>query len=127
MLVDQVRAVTTATKEIEAKISSDVWDRQKRWEMKQEVLFEVTRRLSGVERALINFSSAIQVQRDRQQAGQPLSQDVMSEATTRWQDESGKFQETCLLVGIVCGREVKESCDSYRAFTTQIAVELGSR
>jgi hypothetical protein len=26
-LVDQVRAVTTATKEIEAKISTEVWDR----------------------------------------------------------------------------------------------------
>lgn len=30
-LVDQVRAVTQTTKEIEAKISNEVWDRQKRW------------------------------------------------------------------------------------------------
>jgi hypothetical protein len=28
----QVRATTQATKEIEAKISSEVWDRQKLWE-----------------------------------------------------------------------------------------------
>jgi hypothetical protein len=47
-LVDQVRAVTTTTKEIEAKISTDVWDRQKRWEMKREVLFEATKRLGAV-------------------------------------------------------------------------------
>jgi hypothetical protein len=31
--VDQVEAVTTATKQIEARISNEVWDRQKRWEM----------------------------------------------------------------------------------------------
>jgi hypothetical protein len=30
-LVDQVRAVTTTTKQIEAKISNEVWDRQKQW------------------------------------------------------------------------------------------------
>src|ERR1700688_645275 len=31
LLTDQVAAVTTTAKEIEAKISSEVWDRQKRW------------------------------------------------------------------------------------------------
>ena len=31
--MDQVEAVTTATKQAEARISNDVWDRQKRWEM----------------------------------------------------------------------------------------------
>jgi hypothetical protein len=37
-LVDQVKAVTKATKEIEAKISDDVWSRQKRWEVQQAAL-----------------------------------------------------------------------------------------
>jgi len=44
-LVDQVRAVKQTTREIEAKISDEVWDRQKRWELKREVLFEATRAL----------------------------------------------------------------------------------
>jgi hypothetical protein len=39
-LTDQVAAVTKTAKEIEAKISSDLWDRQKRWELKREVLRE---------------------------------------------------------------------------------------
>jgi hypothetical protein len=56
-LVEQVRAVTTTTKEIEAKISTDVWDRQKRWEMKREVLFEATRRLGAVEDSLISLNA----------------------------------------------------------------------
>ena len=33
-LLAQVTAVTQATKEIEAKISVDVWERQKKWEIK---------------------------------------------------------------------------------------------
>ena len=48
-LVDQVRAVTRATKEIEAKISSDVWDRQKQWELKRDVLFMAAKRVSELD------------------------------------------------------------------------------
>jgi hypothetical protein len=51
-LKEQVRVVTTTTKEIEAKISNEVWDRQKRWELKRDVLFEGTKRLSEVDEAL---------------------------------------------------------------------------
>ena len=44
-LDDQVRVVTTTAKEIEAKISDELWNRQKRWELKREVLFEASRSL----------------------------------------------------------------------------------
>ncbi len=39
-LVDKVRAVTTATKEIEAKISDHYWKQQKRWEIKRDAVFD---------------------------------------------------------------------------------------
>src|SRR2546423_13814650 len=51
-LVDQVRAVTTATKEIESKISKKAWDRQRRWELKREVLFDAGRKISATADAL---------------------------------------------------------------------------
>src|SRR5713226_6995418 len=71
-LMDQVRAVTTTTKEIEAKISTNVWDRQKRREMKREVLFEATRRLGAVNDALIALNAACETARQRQQRGEPV-------------------------------------------------------
>ena len=46
-LTAQVAAVTKTAKEIEAQITGDMWDRQKRWELKREVLFEATRRLAA--------------------------------------------------------------------------------
>src|SRR6266852_1966802 len=52
-LVDQVRAVTQTTKEIEAKISSDVWTMQKQWEMKQEVLFDAAKRIVELDNGLL--------------------------------------------------------------------------
>src|SRR5258708_37592579 len=54
-ILDHVRAVTITTKEIEAKISSDVWDHQKRWEAKRDALFEAVKKLSALEDALNNL------------------------------------------------------------------------
>ncbi len=35
---EDIRKLTTATKEIEAKISNEMWDRQKRWELRMTQL-----------------------------------------------------------------------------------------
>lgn len=51
-LVDQLRAVTTATKEIEARISNEVWDRQKRWELKRDLLIEMVKKTMALQVAL---------------------------------------------------------------------------
>ena len=56
-LKEQVRVVTTTTKEIEAKISTEVWDRQRRWEMKREVLFEASKSLARVCDALMRINA----------------------------------------------------------------------
>jgi len=46
---------TRVTNEIEAKISDEVWDRQKRWELKRDVLFEVARKLAAVDEKLVEY------------------------------------------------------------------------
>lgn len=56
-LVEQVTAVTKTTKEIEAKISNDVWQRQRQWETRKEILFEGLRSL-GRARWLLSDSIA---------------------------------------------------------------------
>src|SRR5205823_4462829 len=51
-LVTQVSAVTQATKEIEAKISSDIWERQKKWEIKKDAIFETMKELGTLQQCL---------------------------------------------------------------------------
>src|SRR5258708_5441631 len=46
-LVDQVSAVTKATKEIETKISNEVWERQTRWEVQKAAVLETLRDLAS--------------------------------------------------------------------------------
>src|SRR6266404_5585950 len=56
-LVKQMSAVTEATKKIEAEISSGVWDKQKRWELRRDTLFEVAKRLTQLDEALSQLYS----------------------------------------------------------------------
>jgi hypothetical protein len=123
-LVDQVRAVTTATKEIEAKISSDVWDRQKQWELKREVLFQAVQRISEVEDALLSIDSALQVELIGNKEGQPGWLEAKVEKKIKWSKASAAFDETRLLVGIVCGKETTEAFESYGSLTNIIAGEI---
>jgi hypothetical protein len=51
----QTTETTQATKKMEATISNEVWDRQKQWEMKRDVVFEATKRMGTVKDKLIAF------------------------------------------------------------------------
>jgi hypothetical protein len=106
-LVDQVTAVTTATKEIEAKISIDVWDRQKRWETKRDVLFSAIPRIAEMDDALLSFANVFVQKQEPEDQG--LSE-ARTKSTRRWLDAWAKYDETKLLVAIVCAEEAKQ-CD----------------
>jgi hypothetical protein len=45
-LVDQVSAVTEAAKQIEARISSELWSRQQRWEVQKTALLDSLKELA---------------------------------------------------------------------------------
>jgi hypothetical protein len=120
-LVDQMKAVTQATKEIEAKISSDVWDRQKRWEMKREVLFAAAKVIAEIDDSLVGFASVFGMKQE------PINlqlAEARADRTKRWSHAWLKFEETRLLVEMVCKRETKEAFDALAAVTAQIAADV---
>lgn len=123
-LVEQVRAVTTTTKEIEAKISTDVWDRQKRWEMKREVLFDATKRLGAVQAALQNYQVALEVKEKRRQNGQSEMPQFIVDAGNKWFDAIEKFKETVLLLETVCGPEVKNASGDFQQLSVTVAAAV---
>jgi hypothetical protein len=121
-LTEQVAAVTQTTKEIEAKISSDVWDRQKRWELKREVLYEATKRAAQLNDALNFLHITLEITRT-----DPIQDDLdllrrKKEVLTRWNKAVSEFTETMLWVGVVCGKETALAVQALGAAATSFAV-----
>lgn len=126
-LVDQVRVVTKATTEIEAKISSEVWDRQKRWELKREVLFEATRRVGEIEELLNTLNSILQVELKEPKEGNLAWMEMKIANNKKWSRASAHFDETKLFVGVTCGKETKEAFDSYGKLALELATGINNR
>jgi hypothetical protein len=74
-LVAQVGAVTQATKEIEARISDEVWNRQRQWELKRELLLETVKGLAELERAMSIYTTTF----GPRQPGERRSSDGLQE------------------------------------------------
>jgi hypothetical protein len=120
-LVDQVRAVTQTTKEIEAKISDEVWGRQKQWELKREVLFEATRALARVDDALVGLHVITQVEKKENDINWVKNR---LEANLKWNEIYSAFQEAGLLVAAVCSKEAGQAFEMYGRTLSKIAERL---
>ncbi len=99
-LVVQVAAVTQKTKEIEAKISNDMWERQRKWEVKREALFEATKELANVEYALASLSMAHGI------AGNSLDRQKAVEISNKALLDFNRAKKIALLV---CSKDVGQS------------------
>jgi hypothetical protein len=125
-LTDQVAAVTRTAKEIEAQITSGLWDRQKRWELKREVLFEATKRLSEFSQALIYLKTLLDVEPSIEE-NNPAWLQSRNEGLKRFYAALGSMDETRLFVAIVCGRETAKSFDALGLLVGQIAAAINKR
>jgi hypothetical protein len=124
-LVQQVAAVTTTTKRIEAEITGEVWDRQKRWELKREVLFEATRRLAEVDDSLLAYASALQLEDNKQVQEDRSWVEGKLELLERWSKSSTAFDETKLFVDVVCVKETKDAIDDLWSVLHRIGTRIG--
>ena len=54
---EDIHKLTTITKEIEAKISGELWDRQKQWELKRDILYGAAKAINEVNDKLLALST----------------------------------------------------------------------
>jgi len=124
-LLDQVRAVTTTTKEIEAKISSDVWDQQKRWELKRDALFEVTKKLGLAQDALYTLGAVYKTNKQSTQISPERIQST-TKIYAEWNEAVGELERAGLLLELVCGAEVQRELRAFTIFMRWIAKEVAN-
>jgi len=122
-LVLQMAAVAQATKEIEAKISDEVWNRQRQWEMKRDALLSLAKseRIAG--QALVRLDAAFSVAK-RFPIGTPAAEEATTEATKAWLIASSALDEAMLQVSLVCEPEMGPRCDSFINLLRTTAVQI---
>jgi hypothetical protein len=121
-LVDQMAAVTQTTKEIEAKISSDVWDRQKRWEIKRDAIFDMVKELGTLQVALGDFISvyrAAQANKDAQFYAQKKIEEHQ-----KFQQVHQSFERAQAVAALVCSKEVQKVVSSFGVLRTQLTSDI---
>ena len=100
---EDVGELTKITKEIEARITDEVWNRQRLWEFKRDVLLEVAKRLGAYREA---FSAvAIAFMTEGESPG--LEQNRIDRLRV-WNEASTEYTtSTRMLVDLVCGGETR--------------------
>ena len=129
----QVKAVTKTTEEIKAEISTVVWNKQKRWEMKRDVLFEATKRIAEVDDAMLSYATVVKEDHAKQKVWAtvpPTMEEQLNwaeakhERQNRWSTVSTAFDESRLFAGIVCGKEGKGAFEELGAFINRLAAQM---
>lgn len=124
-LVDQVGAATRATKEIESKISSELWDRKKRWELKRDVLFDTTRRVSAVYEALKGLEALLQSElKNPEYKNTSVWTEVTLDRNQKWFAANAALEESKLLVGLSCSQNVVDAIEQYSHLTSIAAAQI---
>ncbi|MGB8064673.1 MAG: hypothetical protein WCF26_22495 [Candidatus Sulfotelmatobacter sp.] len=101
-LVDQVRSVTQATKEIEAKISGELWDRQRHWEAKRDSLLSAVKSLSSVDSHFSLFRETVDFGLKNKPPEEELNRKLF-EAVKGYSEAQDMLDEAVLLVDMICG------------------------
>jgi hypothetical protein len=112
-LVDQVRAVTQATKEIEAKISDEVWNRQRLWEMKRDLLI-ATVKLVG--QSITTLSTYFTVYRRSQNAPEHELQiwaERRLDSGAKWDACYVELMQTAAVIEMACDQNTKIAYRQY--------------
>jgi hypothetical protein len=123
-LVDQVRAVTTTTKEIEAKIESDVWARQKSWEVKRDVLFNVTKAIGVMTNTLTKlYGFYLSKTQSLAKGGEPRL-GLKLEVITNFHKAAEDFEGEALLAALVCGRELNSKLTGFSMLGRKLSSDV---
>jgi hypothetical protein len=120
-------ARATAVKTVEAEISSGVWDRQKRWELRRDMLIEVARRFSELDEALCTVHS-VATDPTRTIGGVPELavkwQESWKEALGGWSKASDEFTRVIKLAAMISSTQVTSALYGYGELCSRIVEHM---
>jgi hypothetical protein len=117
----QTAALTKTTAQIEADIEGSQWDREKRWELKREVLFEAARRVAAAFVALQDLETILQTKLKLPHIDFATDK---KDANNKWFQAKSALDESSLFVGVTCGKNMADTLDQYIRLTVTVAASV---
>ncbi|HEX4545406.1 MAG TPA: hypothetical protein VH110_03515 [Candidatus Acidoferrum sp.] len=121
---DEVRAVAAAAKEIEAKILGDVWERQKRWELKRDVLFDAVKKSAAVHQAMTKAHAAYQTDKAAMARGESARVTDHLKVGGVFFEATAELDDTYLLVSLVSGGETRKALGELIPLAREIGMKV---
>lgn len=106
-LQKETAELTRTTKEIEAKISDEVWNRQRRWELKRDLLLDMAKKMSAAYDALTAVYATYNETAKRAKTGDVLPE--RAGAIGKWASASTEFDTMVSQVALVCNPELTQA------------------
>ena len=109
-LVAQMKATTEATKAIEARISKEVWDRQRHWELRRDILLEFVRSMRDFDQSILKLAIALKSLRSAMgsEEQRQTRQKNVDEALDKWGTASDSFERNVYLAVLVVDNKTRE-------------------
>lgn len=107
---EDIDRVVRKTEEIKAEITGGVWDRQKRWELKREVLFRAAKTVADTDSFIVEYWSMRETELETKKQASREHREAM---TRRLGEAMFVLEETAFLVGIACRADAKRAFDDF--------------
>lgn len=124
-VVNEVRAVTKTTEEIKAEISTGIWDKQKRWEMKRDVSFEASKALAGIEEQLMGMHSVVAIARKHAEGPEWVA--AWHEQLVEWRKALVTFEGVFSLATVIYAQETIAVFLKFRSLVGTISAGLSKK
>jgi hypothetical protein len=128
-VLEQMKTQTAEIENIKAKISDEIWDRQKQWELKRDGVLDVVRTLADLKVAIMDTCVACS-----EFSGNPTFDDAvinkridaLNDASKRFAQCSSSYQRAHTVADVVIGGELSTNMSEYFQFALTFAGRMRS-
>ena len=120
-LQKQTAELTRTTKEIEAKISGELWNQQKRWELKREVLFETTKRVALIFERLKSLDNILQTELKTPSVKDSQWAQMKLDENNKWFAAKAGLEESKLFIGVSCSLNALDAIGTFSQLASNVA------
>lgn len=104
-VVRQMEATTTATKAIEARISDEMWDRQKRWELRRDTVIGVIQAMIETREGLMKYFATREVAKE---TDAPKAVETYHQSMEEWHIKSTDFDSRRVVALMIWSKQLND-------------------